>query len=235
VIEIMTRTGRLSLFTAGLLASASLAACAQDPAKAALEPRTPTEQWTQQVHASSQPDEVRLAPHRSGLSGNQNAALGSLMARWIEADGPEILISAPTGGADPQAAYAVATQTRDFLIENGAPQGSVRIASYPAAGDPVAPVIVGYLRYQADIPRCGEKWDNLTATNENKPFANFGCAVTANMAAQVANPADLDHPRASTPVDASRRSVIVGKYQKGDATASAKDPNSSGVVSKAVD
>jgi pilus assembly protein CpaD len=232
----MTRTGRLPLITLALLISGSLVGCAQDPAKeATLGPRTPTEQWTEKVHATSQPDEIRLSPHRAGLSPNQGSALRALMGRWIEADGPAILISAPTGGADPQAAYAVATQARDFLVSNGAPADSVRIASYPAAGDPASPVIVGYLRYQADVPKCGEAWGNLTSTSDNKVFGNFGCAVSANMVAMIANPADLDHPRASTPVDATRREVIMGKYQKGEAKASAKEADSSGAVSKAVD
>ena len=54
------------------------------------------------------------------------------------------------------------------------------------------------------------------------------------MAAQIANPEDLIRPRDSTPADAGRRDTVLGKYRKGDVTASAKDEQATGVVSKAV-
>jgi pilus assembly protein CpaD len=58
--------------------------------------------------------------------------------------------------------------------------------------------------------------------------------VTANIAAQVANPEDLLGPRAETPIDSGRRATVLDKYRKGELTSSAKDDQSSGVVSKAV-
>jgi pilus assembly protein CpaD len=55
--------------------------------------------------------------------------------------------------------------------------------------------------------------------------------VTANMAVQIANPADLAHPRASTPIDMQRREVMLDKYRKGQVTSSDKDDQAKGVIS----
>jgi pilus assembly protein CpaD len=48
---------------------------------------------------------------------------------------------------------------------------------------------------------------------DNKHYADFGCSYQNNLAAQVANPADLLGPRKQTPVDAEERSNVIDKYQ----------------------
>jgi pilus assembly protein CpaD len=104
---------------------------------------------------------------------------------------------------------------------------------YDASGAPDALLKVGFLRYTAQIPQCGG-WENITGTRNNKAYENFGCAVTANIAAQVANPEDLLGPRPETPIDSGRRATVLDKYRKGEVTASAKDEQSNGIISKAV-
>jgi pilus assembly protein CpaD len=231
----MTRIGKLLLLPLALTAIGALGACATDGAPKPFAATTPSEQWTGKVKVEASPDEIRLSPHRTGLSANQGDALGVFMGRWIDADGGAIVIQAPTNGSDPAASYAVATQSRDFLIANGAPANMVRIDGYDAKGDIAAPVIVGFMSYHTSVPDCGKAWGNLSSTGTNLPDRNFGCSVTANIAAQVANPADLDHPRTMGPVDAGRRATIIDHYRKGEATSGAKDAQASGAVSKAVD
>lgn len=233
----MTFRASLLILPAALAAAGALAGCATDGGarQTAQLPKTPTEQWTGQVRTEAQPDEIRLSAHRTGLSTTQADALSALTGRWIDAEGGEILIQAPSNGGDPAGAYRVATEGRDFLVRSGVPAHLVRIVGYDAKGEAAAPVVVGYLRYAALIPECGKQWSNMTRTNSNRPDSNFGCAVTANMAAMVANPADLDHPRTMTPADAGRRQTVIDKYRKGEATSSGKDEQASGAVSKAVD
>ena len=50
----------------------------------------------------------------------------------------------------------------------------------------------------------------------------------------MANPEDLIQPRNSTPVDAQRRTTVLGKYRAGELTASAREEQATGIVSKAV-
>lgn len=227
----MTRanTLRAILAGAGLL---TLAACAttgeQGPA-----PLTSTTQWTDKVKVTAAPDEVLLAVHAEGLSPRQVQALDGLLARFNEAEARELVVLAPVGGPEAPAAGRMAAAARAYLIDAGAPRFAVRIDSYPADGDKAPPLRVGYLRHTAEIPRCGS-WGNLTATRDNDAYGNFGCAVTANMAAQVANPADLQGPRREDPADAMRRGVVMEKYRAGQMTASQKDTQSDGAVSRVV-
>ncbi|MDG2530982.1 CpaD family pilus assembly protein [Caulobacter endophyticus] len=231
----MTRakTFRAILAGAGLLA---LAACASTPlvqAGSGAPAITPTEQWTDKVRVSNAPDEVLLAVHAEGLSPRQIDALNGLLARFTEAEAKELVVLAPVGGPEATAAGRMAAAARAYLIDAGAPRFSVRIDSYPADGDKAPPLRVGYLRHEVEVPRCGS-WGNLTATGNNDAYGNFGCAVTANIASQVANPADLQGPRREDPADAMRRGVVMGKYRAGEPTASQKDAQSDGAVSRVV-
>lgn len=50
----------------------------------------------------------------------------------------------------------------------------------------------------------------------NRPTWNHGCATQHNLAAIVANPADLLGPRAEAPADAARRQTALGRYRRGE-------------------
>jgi pilus assembly protein CpaD len=65
----------------------------------------------------------------------------------------------------------------------------------------------------------------------NRPHWNHGCASQRNLAAQLANPADLVQPRAETPVLASRRNTTIDKYRKGEATATVYPDANKGKIS----
>lgn len=231
----MTRPHLLPNLTAAGLVLALLSACASHGVEpeTAVPPRTETSQWNDRVHVDSHPDEVLLAPHAEGLSAAQTQALDGLVGRWLSAEAREIVVAAPIGGTGGEVAGRMAMAARQHLISMGAPPASVRVTGYDAAGAPGAPLKVGFLRFTAQVPQCGG-WENITATRNNTAYENFGCAVTANMAAQVANPEDLLSPRNETPIDSGRRATVLDKYRKGEVTSSAKDEQSNGVVSKAV-
>ncbi|WP_165190757.1 CpaD family pilus assembly protein [Caulobacter soli] len=222
------------LATAGLVL-ALLSACASTTAgpETAAAPRTVSDAWNDKVRVDSHPDEVLLALHAEGLSTAQNQALDGLLGRWLQAEAREIVVSAPIGGTGGDIAGRMAVAVRQRLVAMGAPAASVRVMGYDAAGAPGAPLKVGFLRYTAQVPTCGG-WENMSATRNNDTYGNFGCAVTANMAAQVANPEDLLSPRAETPIDSGRRATVLDKYRKGETTSSAKDSQSNGIISKAV-
>jgi len=177
-------------------------------------------------------DETRLAVHASGVSANQQAALVEVAARWRDSGGRLLVLKAPQGGGG--AAFVMAEQTRAILVGEGVSPAAIRIEGYDAAGDASAPIVVAFSRYEANVPRCGQQWDNLSGTQSNNNHSNFGCAISANMAAQIANPADLVAPPPMTPGDAGRRAVVMEAYRKGEVTASRSDANQSGVVSQAV-
>ncbi|MCY1648851.1 CpaD family pilus assembly protein [Caulobacter sp. SL161] len=206
-----------------------LAACAstppdQGPNKLAA---TETQQWMDRIKVDAAPDEILLKPHASGLSANQSAALEALVSRWLEAEARELVVTAPN------TAGAMAIQIRDRLAGLGA-GARVRVVGVDQASAEEGAIRVGFVRHEARPIKCGQRWENLAATRDNTVYENFGCAMAANIAAQVANPEDLVRPRDMTPADTGRRDTVLGKYRKGEVTSSAKDEQASGAVSKAI-
>ena len=218
-----------------LALAASLSACAATPplqAGQASMARTPTELWKAEI--ATQPEEIRLAVRGQGLSPNQAGALTTFADTWRDADGSEIIVQAPVGGPEPGAVSRSSESARTFLIEQGVPASAIRLLGYDAKGDAAAPLVVGFLRYAVTVPDCGRNWTNISHSMANEVQPNFGCAVTANMAAQVANPADWARPRTLDPADAQRRAIVLDKYRKGELTAAEKDEKAKGTVSLVV-
>ena len=212
------------------LAMSGLAACAstppdEGPSKTAA---TDTQQWMDRIKVTSAPDEIVLAPHATGLSANQSAALEALMDRWLQAEARELVVTTPNDTG------AMATQIRDRLITLGAAGSRVRVVGFTPVGPDDATIRVGFLRYEAEKIKCGERWENLTATRNNTAYDNFGCAIAANLAAQVANPEDLIRPRDMTPADPGRRGDVFTKYRKGEVTSSRKDDQANASLTKAI-
>jgi pilus assembly protein CpaD len=230
----MTRTLFRTFAALGLVAG--LGACATDIPGADKHAELPTQRFEPKV--TSKPEEVLLAVHAQGLSARQADALAKLYAYWMEDEGGVIGVQAPTDGVDPAAAYRMSEAARSFLISRGVPPGKIEVVGYdPVPGDSAGaapPLKVGYLRYHAEIPECGKTWTNISRSWKNEVQPNFGCAVSANMAAQIADPADLLGPRPMTPQDATRRQEILDKYRKGELTSAAKDDKADGAISRAV-
>jgi len=108
------------------------------------------------------------------------------------------------------------------------------VAGYDAKGEPAPVLHIAYSGYRAIVPSCGKAWTNMARSAANEVQPNFGCSVTANMAAQIADPSDLARPQQMTPGDAMRRTTMLDKYRKGQTTSSDKDEQAQGVVSDAI-
>lgn len=216
-----------------IAALAGLSACASAKAPDRLvQAKTPTEHY--QIKSVASPQEVRLAIHAQGISGPQAEALSQFAQDWMEAEGGTITLRAPTGGPDAGAAFRTVESARGFLIDQGVPADRLIVSGYDSKGAPGGVLHISYEAYRTVVPSCGKTWVNLAHSMTNEVQPNFGCAVTANMAAQIANPADLARPQHSTPIDAARRATVLDKYRKGLVTASDKDDQAKGVVSDAI-
>lgn len=225
----MSAVARLTPLAAALV----LTGCASKPPPATgAMALTPLDTWSSRVQVVAQPEEIRLAPHPTGLSGTQARALAEFHARWALAEGGVITVAAPTG-TQGSGAYRVSVDARAFLLAQGAAPDQVRLIGYDGAAMPNAPIVIGFQLYVAIGPRCGE-WSSVSRTAGNQPYGNLGCAVSANIAAQVANPGDLLGARPMAPADTGRRTTVLGKYRAGEITSTAKDEQASGVLSMVV-
>lgn len=210
---------RSLLLSAAAAVALSLAGCVGLPAEGlGPTPLTPTSRFALQVEPGV--DRLAFAVHETGLSANQAQALRDMVNRFAAEGAPVLTVEAPSG-EDPVASD-LAWRVKGAIEASGVPASRVRIATYYAP-DPRAPVLVGFETVRAAVPQCGREWTNLARTGANAGHSNFGCAVSANLAAQIANPRDIVEPRQMTAPDAGRRSVVFDRYRAGEQTAAARE------------
>ena len=66
---------------------------------------------------------------------------------------------------------------------------------------------------------------------ENQQYYNFGCATQRNLAAMVAEPADLVQPRAEGAAYNAKRTFGIDKWRKGDSPATTYPDANKGAIS----
>jgi pilus assembly protein CpaD len=184
-----------------------LAACATNQSPTELTLVTPTE-------ADNYAPTVREAAERfempaTGLETADVYTLGEFAGAWNTYGRGPIYLSQPADGAE------ATRQAHTALINAGVPADAIVVT--PTGAGPVA---VSFARLEAVAAPCPpvgytRMEDSATVRRPN----SLGCAVNANLAAMIADPADLAGPRAMTPADAARRAVVMDKYQAGQPTA----------------
>ena len=212
-----------------LAAAALLGGCAGGMAGSP-PPLTPLSRYALQVEPGL--DRIALAVHDDGLSANQQAALRDLVARygasgtgWVQVQGP--------AGDDPAAARQT-WAVRSALEAGGVPGERIRVATYDAP-DPRAPILAGFETVEAVVPDCAAEPRNMGGRFSNQSSPGLGCAVTANMAAQIADPRDIVSPRPMTAADSGRAAVVFANYRNGEATSTPQEHLVEGQVARAVE
>ena len=174
------------------------------------------------IMVSEQPHTLstRIARGSSGLTLAQKDQLATFLERFRAADAgnSRLVISVPTGSPNETAAVRATADMRQIIAEFGFAESNVVIEPYQERRDANAPIRLSYLRYVAEGPECGRWPTNLAEDYRNLPHPNFGCAQQRNLAAQIANPADLLGPRTVESADAERRSVVFDRYRQGRPT-----------------
>ena len=193
---------------------------------------TPLDQYP--VRAVEREEHVELAVHARGvLSPAQEAALAGFARTWREGGGVSAVIVQHPAAAGPDGRLS-AQAAADRLVALGVPAAALRVGPYDSGPEPGAPVLARFDTLAADAPDCSRGWDNLVATQANDVSGHFGCATARNFAVMLADPRDLQGPRAITPADAGRRAAVLDAYRKGQMTSSAKDEQASGAISQKV-
>ncbi len=181
--------------------------------------------------------EARLeihVPARSKKLSREDRARVAQFAHEHRAEGHgPLVVARPRGGRNEISAAGTVASVQRVLRRSGVPGNAVQYRAYRVqqASGP-APVILTFERYQARVENCGRWPKNVANTYDNRPYANFGCATQANLAAMVVNPKDFITPRTMTPADATRRDNVFDAYRKGDATQSERSKDDSGQVSE---
>ena len=145
------------------------------------------------------------------------AIQGFAMAFKQGANG-SITLMVPSGSQNEAAARAIAPKIVSVLEQEGIRRSRVRMANYYGGEHGAsAPIRLSYSALNASVEPCGKWPEDLAASNsQNKNYHNFGCASQNNLAAMIANPADLLAPRGMSPIDAERRNQAIQVYRDGE-------------------
>jgi pilus assembly protein CpaD len=167
---------------------------------------------------------VRVRRGANGLSPAQRAELLDFAAHYraTDAGNSRLVIAAPSGGANEVSAMYAVSEIRSLLTDQGFSEATISVEAYDAEGAREPPLRVSYLRYVAEPPQCGDWSTNLAYEPMNLPYPNLACAGQHNLAAMVANPADLLGPRSESARSSERRDQVWSKYVKGQPTGATK-------------
>lgn len=163
--------------------------------------------------------EARIALGTTGAPGLTPAEVAQLQtfARdFVRTGRGNIVFSVPVGSGNAAASQQITAEAQRVLFAEGVDYARMAGGAYQAAGQPVAPVVVAFIRYEAraaDCPGWGELDPRRTASNMNSP--RFGCAQAGNLAAMVVDPGDLTGDRRETPGDAVRAQRGVDQMREG--------------------
>lgn len=164
--------------------------------------------------------EVFLGRYRGGLTPSQRADVLSFAQGWRHDGTSGIVIDVPTNRTTARAASDSLRQIYSIFAASGVPRDAVRMRRYRASGTALSSIKLNYDKLVAHAGPCGQWPKDLgpaggKAYVKNHPYWNFGCSMQHNIAAMVANPADLVQPRGTTPPYEARRAEAIGKYAKG--------------------
>lgn len=211
-----------------LALAAALGGCAG--ATGSPPPLTPLSRYVLQVEPGL--DRIALAVHDNGLSANQESALRALASRYSAAGAGPVQVQGPAG-EDPGAARQT-WAVRAALEAAGVPADRIRVTAYDAP-DPRAPVLAGFETVQAVIPNCAAEPRSMGPRYSNQSSPGLGCAVTANMAAQIADPRDILGARPMSPADSGRAAVVFQNYRAGEESSTPQETLVEGQVARAVE
>jgi pilus assembly protein CpaD len=196
-----------------LLAVTLLAGCAQ---KRDVTAGIPDDYRTNHPIIISEKEQVADIPvgHAdTRLSITQRSIVEHAAANYRSNGSGVIHILVPEGSANGRAAARLRGDIAATLRKNGVKPFNISSERYQAGPEESAPIRLSYSAMTASTNKCGQWPKDLLETAENRHYANFGCASQNNFAAQLANPADLLGPRATSPIDAERRIVVIDDYR----------------------
>lgn len=170
--------------------------------------------------------DLPVSASAQGVSTMQRQALAGFLDGYDTGAAPVLTIAVPAGSANEYAAGRVARDFARLAAANGVRPNRIAMARYQASPDELtAPVRLVYTSMQAQTDKCGRWPKDVLDTADNKHYANFGCSYQNNLAAQIANPADLMTPRRQTSIDASNRNRVIDRYRASGNSTTAGEVN----------
>jgi pilus assembly protein CpaD len=214
------RTSAIRLLAA-VGCTAMLAGCVTNHAPTPTYPMDVRQRHPISIREGVHTVELFIGSKRSELTLDQRADVLAFAHTWRRDAAGGVMIDLPTGTSNAAAAAGAMQEVRAILVNMGVPPQGIEVRPYrPEDPRTLATLRLSYPRMVASAGPCGLWPHDLGPTSdrehvENLEYWNFGCASQRNLAAQVANAADLVQPRGETPTFAERRTTAFERYRIG--------------------
>ncbi|MFN4225392.1 MAG: CpaD family pilus assembly protein [Hyphomonas sp.] len=180
--------------------------------------------------------EIAIDPHASELSSSDRQRIRSFVQLYAQRGHGPIVMSLPQATANPQLAVTAVAEARAIAWDNGIEYDEIAGSAHGAGERVSQPMILAFQIYDAVAPDCAQKSAlDFSNVSSNNNLPTLGCSVRTNLAAMIADPADLLGNRPLEPGDADRRAVILQKFREGESTAAARTQQESGAVSQVIE
>ncbi len=158
--------------------------------------------------------DVLIGTADTQISVPQRSVIQGFVDQYKSNGSGAVQIMLPSNGANAAAARRVLGDMIAALKRGGVPAGQIITTTYTTDGQNAAsPVRISYRAITASTNQCGKWPDDIGDTTENKHYADYGCSYQNNVAAMLANPADLLGPRAASQIDATKRGNVIKDYE----------------------
>ena len=219
------REGRSRLLAAGvaLTALAALSAGCSTTTISEYNPVDYDHELRHPILISQEPENLTMPVGMNGpaLSPEIEQAIAHYVTEYQSDGTGAITIQVPTGSANEMAAATTGRAVHYALVRSGVSHNRIRIAPYAVDDHArIAPLRLSYLRVKAVVPGCGVWPDAGQADHRNAQYQDFACAQRQNLAAMVANPADLIRPQPMGASSGARRAGVINNYGQGNDTRS---------------
>lgn len=179
--------------------------------------------------------EVQLDTRDTQLRISEVIKVRGFLDQYADVGHGPLVVSMPKHAQNPQLAVGAVAEIREFAWEAGISYEKMLGAAYDAADRPNSPIVMAFKTYKAVAPKCPSlaQIDIANATSNND-LPSLGCAVRTNMAAMIAEPADLLGGRELSEGDKVRQGQQLRLWQAGEPTGAARTDNDSGAVSTVI-
>jgi pilus assembly protein CpaD len=168
------------------------------------------------VNQAETAEDIIVSVNAQKLTHRDKLVAEAFADRFSRSGARSMGILIPKGSVNDTAARRIAYEIVGVLRDKGVNDNRIHIQHYNAQGyGDAAPVRLAFSDIVANVAsQCGQWQEDALEDQQNNNYANFGCATQRNLAAIVADPADLIGPRAETEIDATRRTNVIEDWRE---------------------
>ncbi|MEO0853547.1 MAG: CpaD family pilus assembly protein [Pseudomonadota bacterium] len=179
--------------------------------------------------------EVVVNPANHQLSREDRARITDFVRNYTDRGHGPLTMLLPEGSSNPQMAINSVVEAREIAFAYGVNYEEIEGGATGSDGQP-AKLFLSFTSYEAIAPEC-ESFATIDFASGrlNNELSNFGCTVRTNLAAMIADPADLLGQRELEPGDTVRRQTTFDLYRRGEQTGAERNRGEQGTLSDAID